>query len=163
MINGSLGSVVWEDSGLVICVLPMLDYSGTIKNYFVKQLDDTKAGPPWVLTSEKADFCNFTFENISISIENSYFSVDTFLLYYLWSILKTAVLVLVKDYLGHIVFTFVKFEYFKLSSRASVLLREYSGHYPGCSIIREKDVNAVTTSCTLDLRTQEGGSDEDDT
>ena len=93
MINGSLGSVVREDSGLVICVLPMLDYSGTIKNYFVKQLDDTKAGPPWVLTSEKADFCNFIFENISISIENSYFSVDTFLLYYLWSILKTAVLV----------------------------------------------------------------------
>ena len=63
MINGSLGSVVWEDSGLVICVLPMLDYSGTIKNYFVKQLDDTKAGPPWVLTSEKADFCNFIFDS----------------------------------------------------------------------------------------------------
>ena len=110
MINGYLCILFWADSGLVWSyVFYLLDDSDAIKNYFVKQLDDTKAGPPWVLTSEKADFCNFIFENISISIENSYFSVDTFLLYYLWSILKTAVLVLVKDYLGHIVFTFVKF------------------------------------------------------
>ena len=43
MINRSLGRL---RSGLVFCVLPMLNYLGTIKNYFVKQLDDTKASPP---------------------------------------------------------------------------------------------------------------------
>ena len=53
-------------------------------------------------------------------------------------------------------------QYSKLSRWASVLLTQYSGHYPGCSITRHWDVNAVTASCHFHLRTHDEADDEDD-